>query len=226
MLDTSYRVEIPGGIELEAQVVGPVPRFLAFAIDFLIRGVMLLVAGIASIAFGELGTGFWLIFWFFIEWFYPVLFEVFWRGQTPGKKVLGISVVQDDLTPITFGTSLVRNLLRTVDFLPFFYLFGLITMVLNQRFQRLGDLAAGTLVISIRETAKPAEVTNISALAPPTTLSRTEQTALVDFLHRSQHLSQPRQEELASILDEVTHKGSASRVEQLHRIGAWFLGVR
>ncbi|MDH5356440.1 MAG: RDD family protein [Gammaproteobacteria bacterium] len=226
LLDTSYRVEIPGGIELEAQVVGPVPRFLAFAIDFMIRGVMLLVAGIASIPFGELGTGFWLIFWFFIEWFYPVLFEVFWRGQTPGKKVLGISVVQDDLTPISFGASLVRNLLRTVDFLPFFYLFGLITMVSNERFQRLGDLAAGTLVISIRETAKPAAVTDISPLAPPTTLSRTEQTALVDFLQRSQQLSRPRQEELASILDEITHSGSETRVEQLHRIGAWFLGVR
>ena len=226
MLDTSYRVEIPGGIELEAQVVGPVPRFLAFSIDFMIRSVMLLVVGIASIPLGELGAGFWFIFWFFIEWFYPVIFEVFWRGQTPGKKALGISVVQDDLTPVTFGTSLVRNLLRTADFLPFFYLFGLIAMVSNARFQRLGDLAAGTLVISIRETAKPAEVTEISALAPPTSLLRTEQTALVDFLHRSQHLSKPRQEELASILDEVTHSASENRVEQLHRIGAWFLGVR
>lgn len=226
LLDTSYRVEIPGGIELEAQVVGPVPRFLAFCIDFMIRGVVLFVVGIASIPFGELGAGFWFIFWFFIEWFYPVLFEVFWRGQTPGKKVLGISVVQDDLTPVTFGTSLVRNLLRTADFLPFFYLFGLITMVSNARFQRLGDLAAGTLVISIRESAKPAEVSEISPLAPPTSLLRTEQTALVDFLHRSRHLSQPRQQELATILDEVTHQESENRVEQLHRIGAWFLGVR
>lgn len=226
MLDSSYRVEIPGGIELEAQVVGPVPRFLAFAIDLMIRGVMLLIAGIASIPFEELGTGFWLIFWFFIEWFYPVLFEVFRHGQTPGKKALGISVVQDDLTPVSFGTSLVRNLLRTVDFLPFFYLLGLITMVTNNRFQRLGDLAAGTLVISIRETAKPSRITDISPLAPPITLLRTEQTALVDFLQRSQHLSQPRQEELASILDNVMHKSSSNRVEQLHRVGAWFLGIR
>ncbi len=134
MLDTSYRVEIPGGIELEAQVVGPVPRFLAFFIDFCIRGVLLIVAGIASIPFGELGFGFWFIIWFLIEWFYPVLFEVFRRGQTPGKKALGISVVNDDLTPVSFGTSLVRNLLRTADFLPFFYLAGLITMVSNSRF--------------------------------------------------------------------------------------------
>ena len=226
MLDTSYRVEIPGGIELEAQVVGPVSRFLAFFIDFTIRGVMLIIAGIASIPFGELGFGFWFILWFLIEWFYPVLFEVFRRGQTPGKKALGISVVHDDLTPVSFGTSLVRNLLRTADFLPFFYLAGLITMVSNTRFQRLGDLAAGTLVISVRETAKPADVSNITPLAPPTTLLRTEQTAVVDFLHRSQQLSEPRQQELAKILDDVTHSDADNRVEQLHRIGAWFLGVR
>lgn len=226
MLDTSYRVEIPGGIELEAQVVGPVARFLAFSIDFTLRGILLIIAGLVSIPFGELGGGFWLIFWFLIEWFYPVLFEVLRRGQTPGKIALGISVVQDDLTPVTFGPSLVRNLLRTADFLPFFYLAGLVTMLSNCRFQRLGDLAAGTLVISVRETAKPAQIENITPLAPPTTLLRSEQIAMVDFLQRSQHLSQPRQQELASILDGVTHSKSENRVEQLHRIGAWFLGVR
>lgn len=226
LLDTSYRVEIPGGIELEAQVVGPVPRFLAFFIDFIIRSVLIFLAAIASLPFGELGFGFWFIFWFLIEWFYPVLFEVFSRGQTPGKRALGISVVNDDLTPVSFGTSLVRNLIRTADFLPFCYLFGLITMVSNSRFQRLGDLAAGTLVISIRQTAKTADVSHILPLAPSTALLRTEQTALVNFLQRSQQLSQPRQQELAEILNDVTHKKSDNGVEQLHRIGAWFLGVR
>ncbi|MCP4236218.1 MAG: RDD family protein [Aestuariibacter sp.] len=226
LLDTSYRIEIPGGIELEAQIVGPVARFLAFSIDFAIRAILLLVTIVASFTFGDLGMGFWFIFWFFIEWFYPVLFEVFRKGQTPGKKTIGISVVQDDLTPITFGSSLVRNLLRTVDFLPFLYLFGLIAMVSNSRFQRLGDLAAGTLVISLRDTAKPAGINNISPLAPPTTLLRSEQTAMVDFLHRSKQLSQPRQQELATILDGVTHSDADNRIEQLHRIGAWFLGIR
>ena len=226
MLDTSYRVEIPGGIELEAQVVGPVPRFLAFGIDFVIRSVILFIAAIASIPFGKLGAAFWIITWFLIEWFYPVLFEVFRRGQTPGKKMLGISVVHDDLTPVAFGTSLVRNLLRTADFLPFFYLFGLVTMVSNSRFQRLGDLAAGTLVISIRESAKPTQINNIIPLAPATSLLRDEQIAMVNFLHRSQQLSPPRQEELASILEGVTHDRNEQGVDYLQRIGAWFLGVR
>jgi len=226
LLDTSYRVEIPGGIELEAQVVGPIPRFLAFSIDFVIRALFLFIAALASIPFGKLGFAFWFIFWFLIEWFYPVLFEVFRRGQTPGKKMLGISVVQDDLTPVTFGTSLLRNLLRTADFLPFFYLFGLVTMVSNRRFQRLGDLAAGTLVISVRESAKPAAIDNITPLAPATSLLRNEQTAMINFLHRSQQLSLPRQQELASILDGITHDKNDGRVDQLQRIGAWFLGVQ
>lgn len=226
MLDTRYRVEIPGGIELEAQVVGPIPRFFAFAIDIVIRGVLFIAASIASIPFGTLGFGFWMIFLFLIEWFYPVLFEVFWHGQTPGKRAMGISVIHDDLTPVSFGTSLVRNLLRTVDFLPFFYLTGVVTMLSNQRFQRLGDLAAGTLVISVRESSSPASVENITPLAPSTLLQRNEQTSIIDFLHRSQQLSQPRQQELASILEGVTHDKNDDGVSILHGIGAWFLGVR
>ena len=228
MLDTGYRVEIPGGINLDAQVVGPIPRCFAFAIDLAIRGIVFFVLLIASIPFGAtgLGGGFLLIFLFAVEWLYPVLFEVFWRGQTPGKKALGISVINDDLTPVTLGASLVRNLLRSVDFIPLFYLAGLVTMLSNSRFQRLGDLAAGTLVISVRESNRPALQRDIVPLAPPTPLLRSEQTSIIDFLQRSQQLSEPRQRELAAILEGITHEKDDDGVEQLHRIGAWFLGVR
>jgi len=228
LLDTRYRVEIPGGINLEAQVVGPVPRFFAFAIDLAIRGLFIFVLSILSIPFGSfgLGGGFFLIFLFIIEWLYPVLFEVFMHGQTPGKKILRISVINDDLSPVTLGTSMVRNLLRTVDFLPLFYLVGLISMLSNRRFQRLGDMAAGTLVISVAESAKPAVMKDIPPLAPAISLMRSEQSSIIDFMQRSQQLSEPRQQELAAILDGVTHEKSDNGVEQLQRIGAWFLGVR
>jgi len=228
LLDTRYRVEIPGGINLEAQVVGPIPRCFAFAIDLGIRGVILFVLSLAAIPFGSfgLGGGFFLIFLFVIEWLYPVLFEVLARGQTPGKRVLGISVINDDLTPVTLGSSMLRNLLRTVDFLPLLYLAGLVTMMTNRRFQRLGDLAAGTLVISVRETEKSAPVGDIVPLAPPTSLLRTEQISIIEFLQRSKQLSEPRQQELARILEGITHDRGANGVQQLHRIGAWFLGLR
>lgn len=228
MLDTRYRVEIPGGINLEAQVVGPIPRFFAFAIDLGIRSIIIFVLSILSIPLGSsgMGGGFFLILLFVIEWLYPVLFEVFSRGQTPGKKLLKISVINDDLSPVTLGASMVRNLLRTVDFLPLFYLVGLVTMLSNKRFQRLGDLAAGTLVISVPESAKPAAQQEIIPLAPSTSLLRPEQTSIIEFLQRSNRLSEPRQQELASILEGITHEKGDNGVEKLQRIGAWFLGIR
>lgn len=226
MLDTRYRVEIPGGIKLEAQVVGPIPRCLAFIIDLMIRGLLLVIVSLVALPFGGVGFGFWMIIMFLVEWFYPVLYEAFRNGQTPGKKMLGISVVQDDLSPVGFGASMVRNLLRTVDFLPFFYLTGLITMLSNRRFQRLGDLAAGTLVISVAESAKPAKLDDLVPLAPAIALTRPEQASIIQFLHRSRQLSQPRQQELAQLLDGVTHETGEDGVNRLHRIGAWFLGLR
>ena len=228
MLDTRYRVEIPGGINLDAQVVGPIPRGFAFAIDIIIRGVFAIVLLLATMPFGTfgIGGGLALILLFVVEWLYPVLFEVLWRGQTPGKRILGISVINDDLTPVTLGPSLIRNLLRFVDFLPLLYLVGVATMLSNGRFQRLGDLAAGTLVIGVSESSRASAVENIEPLAPSTPLLRSEQSSIIEFLQRSKHLSEPRQRELANILEGITHEKDENGVERLHRIGAWFLGVR
>lgn len=226
MLDTRYRVEIPGGINLDAQVVGPIPRSFAYAVDLVIRGLIYIILLLVLLPFGLTGVGVLLVLLFAVEWLYPVLFEVFWRGQTPGKRALGLAVINDDLTPVTLGPSLVRNLLRTVDFMPAMYLFGLIAMLCNRRFQRLGDLAAGTLVISLRESSRPGLATDIRPLAPSTSLLRTEQTSIIDFMQRSPQLSEPRQQELAGILEGITHEKGDNGVERLHRIGAWFLGVR
>jgi uncharacterized RDD family membrane protein YckC len=228
LLDTRYRVEIPGGIHLEAQVVGPIPRSFAFLIDKVIQAIAISAMSIAAIplGMGGIGGGFFLIFLFAVEWLYPVLFELLMGGQTPGKKVLGIAVVNDDLSPVTLGTSLVRNLLRTVDFLPLLYLGGVITMLSNRRFQRLGDLAAGTLVISSIKATPAATVVDVQPLAPAIQLSRSEQTTLVEFLQRSSQISQPRQQELASILEGITHDKGEDGVDRLRRYGAWYLGMR
>ena len=75
MLDTRYRVEIPGGINLDAQVVGPIPRFFAFAVDFAIRAVVFVILLLVMLPFGNLGVGVLLVLLFAIEWLYPVLFE-------------------------------------------------------------------------------------------------------------------------------------------------------
>lgn len=82
----------------------------------------------------------------FLPFSYFVCFEAFWKGQTPGKKLLGIRVRMSDGTPINFQAALTRNILRVADFLPLGYFLGIIAMVVNPKFQRVGDLAANTMV--------------------------------------------------------------------------------
>ena len=122
---------------------GPVPRSLAYLIDLGLRAVVLIVVSMVLGFAGAGGVGIILVLSFLLEWFYPVVFEVYRNGQTPGKKYLGLMAVNDDLTPVNWSTSTVRNLLRAVDFFPFAYLGGFACMVLSSRFQRMGDLAAG-----------------------------------------------------------------------------------
>src|SRR5918995_3844038 len=147
MLDTTRRVATPEGIELTLRLAGPVPRALAWAVDFLLRGAVLLVVFMLAARFGRAGTGVVLIAAFFVEWLLPAWFEAKWGGQTPGKRLLGIAVLNDDGTPLRWPGALTRNLLRAADFLPFFYGVGLIAMLANRDFKRLGDLAAGTVVV-------------------------------------------------------------------------------
>ena len=117
-IDTVYDVETPEAIDLTANLAGPLARTLAYSIDLCIRTGVSTVAIIILAFMNEAGWGVFLIVSFLLEWFYPVLFEVLRQGQTPGKKWLGLAVVNDDLTPITWSSSIIRNLLRAVDILP------------------------------------------------------------------------------------------------------------
>ena len=89
---------------------------------------------------------------FLISWGYDILFETLWNGETPGKRMLGLRVIKEGGYPVDFRAVLVRNLLRAVDTLPGvpmvpIYGLGLIAVLANTRYQRLGDMAAGTLVV-------------------------------------------------------------------------------
>lgn len=232
LIDNHHNVETPEGIELSAVVAGPVPRALAYTIDFCIRIAVWLILFLLLLFAGEAGRGILLIIWFVLEWFYPVLFEVLREGQTPGKRIMGIMASNDDLTPITFSTSLIRNVLRTVDFLPFFYSTGIISMCLSQRFQRLGDMAAGSIVIykgledGVNLSAPLTTESDIVAAAPPTGLSQEDQVALIRFLQKSPYLSEQRRVELAELLSPLTNKRQSAAVHTLHAYGAWLLGER
>lgn len=225
-LDTLYEIETPEGIDLTARVAGPVPRLLAYSVDLFYRTLILLVLGIAIAFAGNAGVGLWLLTSFLLEWFYPVFFEVLRGGQTPGKRAFSIAVVNDNLTPISWGPSIMRNLLRFADFLPFGYCAGIISMTCSRDFQRLGDHAAGTLVVHRDQPAAPAALPEVTPMAPPRGLQLEDQQAIVSLIERSRELSRARQQELADLLQPITGKSGDDGLNRLHGIGRWLLGAR
>ncbi len=210
-LDTVCRFETPEGVDLGLHVAGPVSRALAWVLDALIRYAVLLALSIVLTPLLELGFGLFLILLFLVEWFYPVIFEVV-RGATPGKKAMGLLVVHDNGTPVGWSASLIRNLLRGIDFLPLFYCFGLISVLLNSRFKRLGDLAAGTLVVYAEKPREPSALAHAEAQVLPVALSVDEQRALLDFAERSPAISPARVEELAEYITEERGREAVEKV--------------
>ena len=203
-LDNSYWIDTPEGVPLALQPAGIVVRVLAWSIDFSLRlGLFwLVVMATQFLGWYSISWGVTLLSAFLLEWWYPVLFEVYWRGATPGKRILGLRVVQENGSPVDWGRSLLRNLLRTADFFPMMYSAGLICMLLRQDCRRLGDLAAGTLVVY---TTQPVVRTTLPEafrrIAPQTTLSAEEQGLLLNLAERSTTLNPERVEELLQLLD-------------------------
>ena len=199
MIDTAYRVSTPEGIELTLELAGPVPRALAWLIDLAWRlGAMLaLVFGLAWM--GRFGGGILLIAWFALEWLVPAAFEVLNDGATPGKRALGIAVLRDDGAPLDWGAALTRNLLRFADFLPFGYLGGLLCMLGSSRFKRLGDLAAGTVVVYVSRAQRTLAIEAAEPVATNLPLALEDKRAILDFAERAPQLTPERAEELAAI---------------------------
>ena len=181
MLDTGRRIATPEGIELSLRLAGPVPRALAWTMDLMIRLAILLVASLALSQLGNFGAGLFFLGWFMLEWLFPAWCEVAWGGATPGKKAMGLVVLHDDGTPVRWPAALTRNLLRAIDFLPLCYGFGLVAMLANRDFKRLGDLVAGTVVAYREEKLRGFRIPPAPPLAPPAALTLAEQRAVLDF---------------------------------------------
>src|SRR5262245_44121461 len=200
MLDTTRRVATPEGIELTLRLAGPVPRAFAWAIDLAIRLAALFAVSMLAAAFGRAGVGVILLAAFFVEWLLPAWFEAAWNGQTPGKRAMGIAVLNDDGTPLRWPGALTRNLPRAVDFLPFLYGVGLVAMLANRDFKRLGDLAAGTVVVYLGEkSTSERKIPEATPVVPALALDLEEQRALLELAERSESLTQERFEELAEL---------------------------
>ncbi len=226
MLDTHRSIETPEGVELGLRVAGPVPRALALGLDVAIRIAAYTLLAMPLALLGGAGMGLWLIVLFCGEWLYPVFFEVLRDGSTPGKRRLGLQVLHDDGTPIAWSASMIRNLLRFVDFLPAVYAFGLTTMLFHRDFKRLGDLAAGTLVVHRDDAGARSRVPKAEALPPAVPLGLDEQRAILEFAERRPSWTRERAAELAGLARPLTGKPGLDGAEALTGIANWLVGRR
>jgi len=225
-IDSTFKVELPEGIEFELSCAGPVPRGLAWVLDFLLRVLIYLVFSSLLAVLGRAGLGLLLIAIFLLEWLYPVGFEVYGQGATPGKRALGLRVVHDDATPVGLGGSMIRNLIRFVDFLPLLYGVGVVCCLVDGRFRRLGDLAAGTVVVHEQAARARAEGRAVQACPPPVILSREERQSVLDFAERAPRLTPERAEELASLVAPrlAGRKAAEGNVQALYSVAAYLVG--
>lgn len=245
--DTRRPILTPEGGTLTVRVAGPVPRAIAWIIDTVIRviGYFGLAIVVAIVAPGGFGQALFALTIFASEWLYFSLFEGF-KGATPGKKRCGLIVVQRDGSPCGLEASFVRNIVRFVDFLPPFYGFGLMSLFFSPDFQRLGDRAAGTLVVygdkkvpkkpvasrrpqsasarrRSRRRAEPEDGPQASfqPVAVPVALTGEEEAAILEFARRAPVWGQDRAAEIANLAEPLTGlRGSAGR-QRLMEYALW-----
>lgn len=156
---SELQIATPEGVVFSYRLAGPITRCLATLIDVLVVGILLslimTVVGMLALLSPDLAMGASTLAAFVIPTLYGALFEWLWRGQTVGKKLLKLRVVDASGLKLQFTQILARNLLRPVDMLPGFYVLGGMVAWFTPKFQRLGDVAANTVVISIANPPKP-----------------------------------------------------------------------
>jgi len=239
-IDTLQAIELAEGVEVRLRIAGPLPRGIALGIDMILQGLILIIGAIVlAIAGmgigGEVALGIFLLAWFFMRWWYPVFFEASKRGATPGKRMLGLRVVQTSGAPITFGQAILRNFLRWIDEMPLWpavwsggmYIptlaFGLAACLATKRFQRLGDLAAGTVVIYDRVLPEPAVPAPppMEAARPAVALRPEEVRAVVAFRERAGLWSEGRRAEISDHAKELTGGDGQKGVSRIMAIAHW-----
>jgi uncharacterized RDD family membrane protein YckC len=230
LLDTLHAVEAPEGVDLSLRLAGVVPRALAYGFDVSVRLAAYLLGAIPLLAWlGEVGFAVWFLGIALGEVIYPVAFELLWDGRTPGKRVVGIRVVHLDGTRIRWQASLLRNLLTAADALPGTYLFALASMLCSRRFQRIGDHAAGTVVVYVEKARRRADADAVAArvepVPPPIALSLEEGAAVLAFGARARELSPERREELASLAAPLLAPDRGSAAAQIEAIAAHLRGT-
>jgi uncharacterized RDD family membrane protein YckC len=157
-----YLIRTSENVTFEFELAGVASRCLAWLVDVAVMSALMLLIsfGVAAtgILLGDIAVAIRFVVVFLIQWGYGVFLEWGWSGQTVGKYLMGLRVVRDAGTRITFLQAVVRNLVRIVDLIPFAYLVGGVSAVIDRHGRRLGDIAAGTVVIRERRSPRPTTV--------------------------------------------------------------------
>ena len=206
--DTSFRAETPEGIEYTLYPAGICARFVAYGIDTIIKWVALSIFMIIFYIFLHGTAGFWVmaLIYFAVDWFYHVAFDIFHRGQSPGKWFLGLRVVQSDGSQVSAGASFVRNLLRFFDGYIGLYIIAFLSASASKAFRRPGDWAAGTLVIYTWQSQVPHHsdkmdwLGGLKPILPDRPLSYEEKQGILMFARRYPLLGEARADEIAGPL--------------------------
>jgi len=217
-IDSAIDIVTPENITFQYQLAGPFQRLPAFAIDLVIRLAILLMIGMGLSLFIPFSPGLaaatFLLLYFVLDWFYGGFFETIFNGQTPGKRIVGIRVLTIDGQPINGLQAVLRNILRTVDIFPLvppmipFFLVGIAVPMLNRRFQRLGDLACGTMVVAELKSwlTGVTQITDerakaLAAYLPANVdVGRSLARALAAYVDRRRFVTPPRRREIATHL--------------------------
>jgi uncharacterized RDD family membrane protein YckC len=176
---------------------------MAYGIDQIFLGLILLGIFLLNGSVLVLGNWFIQLLYFVLNWFFHVFWELFFRGQSLGKKIMGIRVVRSDGFPVDPGSSLIRNLLRFVDTFMGLFIIGFTFMAASPGFRRLGDWAGGTLVVHTLQSQAPERRGPMSGLnkfapvVPRRLLSYAEKQGILMFARRYPLLERRRAEEIA-----------------------------
>ena len=228
-LDTLQSIELAEGVEIQLRMAGPYVRALAYLLDLIVRVGIVALCGLilllGSMVLGfNVAYGLYLLISFLVMFFYYIIFEAGKRGASPGKRVMGLRVVDTSGAPITFGQAFLRNMLRFADSMPIpSYGFGLLSTLLSKRFQRLGDLLANTVVVYDRLPDMQASSLPpvLNSVAPGVPLSREEQAALAGFAERGGMWSEARRIELADHARELTGTTGQQGMTRLLGMAHW-----
>jgi uncharacterized RDD family membrane protein YckC len=233
-------VATPERVAFRFETAGLGSRFAAQLIDLLVLSGVLIALGLVSYTGGVLLLGqpaiaalVFVVTAFLSFWAYWIVPEALWSGQTLGKYVLHLRVIDARGGPIDVGQAVVRNLLRIVDFLPVYYALGTVVMFTSARSQRLGDLAAGTVVIRERAAIRLSDLDDAEPAGPGDAgaarragprLEPRLQRFVQAYAQRRQWLTPERRAELAAeaepalraaLPEVVATAGAAAALDQL-----------